>query len=248
MPHSLKKKRLIRAAALLVWVFAAFEAYPDQSDDQIIIAINEIRVSRGLHGLSGDSAASSAAKEHADELARRHTLSHWGLDGSRVAERYRSAGGTGLSAGENLGAGDSIHIIIDAWMNSPSHRDNLLNKDWNALGIGSSQLEGGRIVLVAVFTTSSWQTLSVNGTQDSLRLTGKYRSVGNCQPADVILVVDGLPNRARVLSDSGDETWLLRFDVPAPQGWFDGRWVPAELTCFNHGSAIRLDLLLIPPP
>jgi hypothetical protein len=248
MPHSLKINRFIWLAALLIWVSAASEANPYQSDDQIIIAINAIRVSHGLHSLSDDPAASSAAKEHADELARRHTLSHWGLDGSRVAERYRSAGGTGLSAGENLGAGDSIHVIIDAWMNSPSHRDNLLNKDWNALGIGSSQLEGGRIVLVAVFTTSSWQTLSVNGTPESLRLTGRYRSVGNCQPGDVILVVDGLANRAQILSDSGEDTWLLRFDVPAPQGWLDGRWVPAELTCFNNGSAVRLDLLLIPPP
>ncbi|MDF1567825.1 MAG: CAP domain-containing protein, partial [Spirochaetaceae bacterium] len=100
----MKKNRLILAAALLIWVSAASEAYPDQSDDQIINTINEIRVSHGLHYLSEDSAAASAAKEHADELALRHTLSHWGLDGSRVAERYRSAGGTGISAGENLGA------------------------------------------------------------------------------------------------------------------------------------------------
>lgn len=248
MPHVVTKNSVVRLAVLLLWVLIPSPVFSDQSDEPIINTINNIRVSRGLNRLSGDPAAASTAKKHAAELARRHTLSHRGLDGSRVVERYRNAGGTGLSAGENLGAGDSIQVIIDAWMNSPSHRDNLLNKDWNAVGIGSSQLQGGRIVLVAVFTTSSWQTLSVEESQGNLHITGEYRSAGACPPAEVRLVVDGVANQAGILSASGDETWLLRFNLPAPKGWLGGRWVPAELLCLHNGSVVRSDLLLIPPP
>ena len=48
------------------------------------------------------------------------------------------------SAGENLAGNSSNSGAVDAWMNSPGHRANILNSSYNYTGIGvvSSQKYG----------------------------------------------------------------------------------------------------------
>ena len=159
---------------------------------ETVDGINRLRRKHSLPPLRIDRAAAAAAAGHAQELIRRRTLSHRSEDGRRVLERCRDAGCTGLRAGENLGAGDSAAAVLGGWMKSGSHRRNMLSPRWSAMGAGVGVLDGGRLVIVAVFTSSRWSDtqvvfdhlpsdLPVDSSRDSpagaaLRVSGIYHA------------------------------------------------------------------------
>ena len=78
-------------------------------------------------------------------MERRHYFSHTSRDGSDFVQRIRRTGyfkrASTWFVGENLawGAGpnrSSPRGIVAAWMNSPPHRQNILNSRFREIGIG----------------------------------------------------------------------------------------------------------------
>ena len=202
--------------------------------DGVIAEINALRANHGVGPLRMDEAAMIIARTHAHQLARRRTLSHRSPDGRRVLERYRGEGGTGLTAGENLGAGDSVVAVIDGWMESASHRRNMLNPQWSALGVGFYPLEGGRLVLVAVFTGSQWSATGLEfpnpGDRRTARVTGTFYGQGEIMdPADLILRVAGEPLPPSGFQPGGGKEYRVTFDIPLPPTADPDRSIPAEL-------------------
>ena len=53
--------------------------------------------------------------------------------------------------GENVGHGPSVAAIEQAFMNSPGHRANILNPEFNWAGTGVSVAADGTVYLVQVF-------------------------------------------------------------------------------------------------
>jgi hypothetical protein len=155
----------------------------------VIREINSIRSGEGLQSLKIERSAAAAAFSHAGELGERMTLSHRGLDGTRVNDRYRLAGGTALKTGENLGAGDSVDSIIKAWLVSPAHRSNILSPDWFHVGVGFSRLAGGRIVLVVVFSDSRWEQIAVTLSGKNLIISGKLVLRHGTDPEEINLIL-----------------------------------------------------------
>ena len=94
---------------------------------------NEERRKAGLPALKADFALSDAAAIRAEEAVRQ--FSHTRPDGTPyhtvlTGIKYRQAG-------ENLQAGAATpEEAIHQWMNSPTHRENILYPEYNALGIG----------------------------------------------------------------------------------------------------------------
>ena len=41
----------------------------------------------------------------------------------------------GTPSGENIAQGYSYSIVVNAWMNSPGHRANILNGGWTKIGV-----------------------------------------------------------------------------------------------------------------
>lgn len=72
---------------------------------------------------------------------------HAGSDGSRPADRLRVAGAGGFSAtAENVamvGSGSSPSAVVDMWMGSQGHRDNMLNRMFTHVGVAQASA-GGR--------------------------------------------------------------------------------------------------------
>ena len=72
-------------------------------------------------------------------------LSHTGSDGSSPFDRMRKAGYSGSAMGENIARGYSTsESVVEAWMNSPGHRSNILNRAFQHLGVGMAGTGGGR--------------------------------------------------------------------------------------------------------
>lgn len=99
-----------------------------------------MRADHGLPPLTANSALTSAAQSYTKTMALNDWFSHTGPDGSTLPSRAEAAGYTGWSyLAENLykgPAGDSAASIVQAWLNSPSHRSNILSPQAKEIGVG----------------------------------------------------------------------------------------------------------------
>jgi uncharacterized protein YkwD len=106
--------------------------------------LNGERADHGLAPLAVNDKLGAAASAFAQDLVAGSYFSHTGRDGSDVLDRIERAGyikaDRGWRIGENLawgtGALATPGSIMQAWMNSPGHRENILNPAYREIGIG----------------------------------------------------------------------------------------------------------------
>jgi uncharacterized protein YkwD len=109
-----------------------------------VCLLNAERRDRGLRPLKLNRRLSRAAAAHAGDMVRREYFSHDSLSGASFVDRIRRTGYLGgpraWVVGENLawGSGDrsTPAAIVRAWMNSPGHRANILQRRFREVGIG----------------------------------------------------------------------------------------------------------------
>jgi hypothetical protein len=104
---------------------------------EVIRLTNQYRSDNGLSPLSIDLDLQEAAQQHSQNMANQDFFSHTGLDGSSSAQRALNAGYESSFVGENIGAGyQTPQAVVDGWINSPGHRANILNTNYNEIGVG----------------------------------------------------------------------------------------------------------------
>jgi uncharacterized protein YkwD len=109
----------------------------DELQAQLIDGVNAERAANGLPPLRLNAALDKAAQAHACDNAKRHETSHVSSDGSQLQNRLRRAGYRFAMANENTGRGfGSSQSAVDWWMNSPHHRDNILMRGTQDIGVG----------------------------------------------------------------------------------------------------------------
>lgn len=126
----------------------------DNTAIQIVVAaINSARAQAGLPPLALNPQLIQAAQGHAFDMVSHGNYSHRGTDGSNVNMRVQRAGyGADGWASENWVSVSEPGGAIIWWMNSPVHRNNILNPRWTEMGVGSGGA-GSQIIFVAVFGT-----------------------------------------------------------------------------------------------
>ncbi|WP_222930803.1 CAP domain-containing protein [Allochromatium palmeri] len=98
---------------------------------------NNERQMNGLHRLAWNDLLLASARGHSIDMATNGYFSHTGLDGRDSSDRISDAGYSWNYAAENIAAGQTTPIeVVDAWMNSPGHRANILNSVVCDLGVG----------------------------------------------------------------------------------------------------------------
>jgi uncharacterized protein YkwD len=105
---------------------------------------NQIRAQNGLPLLRGSAKLRRAADGHSAEMVDGHYFEHTSPSGSTMVDRILAAGyvrrDQGWLLGENLewgtGAMATPRGALDAWMNSPGHRANVLRRGYRQLGVG----------------------------------------------------------------------------------------------------------------
>lgn len=110
---------------------------PEDGEAAAVIAeVNRVRAAHGLTPVSADPSLMEAAAEYAEELKSRGALSHYGADGTTPPERAQMAGYGGGNVAEALAAGyPDADSTVEAWMESPAHRDVVLKPDAEAAGV-----------------------------------------------------------------------------------------------------------------
>ena len=112
--------------------------------------LNVLRARAGLRPLRLSRGLASAADSHSKSMARYGYFSHSSEDGSRFWERIgrfyvKPPGWSVYVVGENLIQGETDMTageIIDGWMTSPPHRENLLARTWTEVGLGAVLVSG----------------------------------------------------------------------------------------------------------
>lgn len=103
---------------------------------QVFEEVNEIRADHGLNTLDYNGTLAESAMIHAMDLNHCDFFAHDSLDGTTFFERCSDNGYSGTCTGENIGGGQQTpEAVIDAWMDSPGHRENILYENHTELGV-----------------------------------------------------------------------------------------------------------------
>ena len=123
---------------------------------EIYELINNRRYKSRLRELEWDNDLAEMARRYSEDMARGNFFSHYDKRGRTVVERAENFGIRGWSEiGENLffceGYDDFSNLAVKGWLNSSSHRKNMLNPVWTTTGIGVAADRSGKIYITQVF-------------------------------------------------------------------------------------------------
>ncbi|MEU2156964.1 CAP domain-containing protein [Streptomyces sp. NPDC019396] len=105
--------------------------------EEIVALVNAERAKAGCEPLRVDARMQAVAQAHADDMAARNYYEHVDSEGRHADERLRAAGYPVGMWGENLHRGPEDPVTaMTGWMNSPTHRDNITDCDFEDFGIG----------------------------------------------------------------------------------------------------------------
>ncbi|WP_170516701.1 CAP domain-containing protein [Ruegeria atlantica] len=137
-------------------------------EQEMLALINDERTSRGLSPLQLETRLNASAEDHSTWMLNADIFSHTGSGGSSATERMEDTGFdfTGSwRSGENIawqsergaaGISDDVEQLHQSLMNSPGHRANILNPDYEFIGIGIE--EGDYNGWDAVMVTQNFAT------------------------------------------------------------------------------------------
>ena len=120
---------------------------PDQltipeAQDLTLCLLNVERRNAGLNSLGTDPLLEDAAEKHSSDMVARGYFEHDTPEGVTPQDRigqalYKPAGGW---TGENIAWGNGALVspaaIVDDWMHSPGHRENILRPAFREVGVG----------------------------------------------------------------------------------------------------------------
>jgi len=132
-----------------------------EAEKYVLALINRDREAEGLPKVAWDEIAAAAGRGHAADLAAHGVTAHFGTDGSVPEKRYTEAGGAGMVM-ENAGCfADAVPRELDpdpiyhperlekieqSFMAEvpphDGHRQNILTRRHNAVGVGLAQPKG----------------------------------------------------------------------------------------------------------
>jgi uncharacterized protein YkwD len=122
---------------------AAYRLSGHEARRATLCLINRERAKRGLHALHAEKGPQQAAGAHNRLMLRKDCFSHQCAGERDLVGRIEASGylpcSCSWSVGENIawgsGSSSSPRQIVDAWMGSPPHRANILNGQFEHIGV-----------------------------------------------------------------------------------------------------------------
>jgi uncharacterized protein YkwD len=115
----------------------------DTEQQRVVDIVNRERAAGGCPAVKVNARLTEASQLHSEDQAAHNNMSHEGSDGSSPWDRARRAGYDN-AIGENVAMGyRDAEAVMDGWMNSPGHRNNIMNCDARAIGVGLAMSSGG---------------------------------------------------------------------------------------------------------
>lgn len=109
---------------------------PDGQERLIFHTTNAIRAINGVSALGYSDKAADCVQKHCEDMSERDYFSHDTPEGVTSAQRLKNCGVEYTKCGENLAAGwQDAFGLADGWYNSSGHRKNMLDKNFDYVGI-----------------------------------------------------------------------------------------------------------------
>jgi uncharacterized protein YkwD len=128
----------------------------DSDEDEIFALVNDERRKNNLKSLAWDNQLAEIARDYSRQMAEENFFDHFDPRGANVVVRAKRAKlkhwskiGENLFSVENLKNFDAF--AVKSWMESPTHRENILDADFNTAGIGIVESGDGEIFVTQVF-------------------------------------------------------------------------------------------------
>ena len=112
-------------------------AYGQSYEQQVANLVNKERTQRGLSSLTYNWALAKMAEDKAKDMYNNNYFSHTSPTYGSPFQMMKSYGVSYTAAGENIAKGQRTpQEVMNAWMNSSGHRANILNANYNQIGVG----------------------------------------------------------------------------------------------------------------
>jgi uncharacterized protein YkwD len=123
-------------------------------DDSLALAsmLAAARATSGEPPLARDARLDALAREHAQTMASGHAVAHDAGDGEPT-ERLQAAGLTSRALGENVAHAATVALAHRSLWASPSHRANMLRRDFDRIGVAAVRDERGEAWVVEIFAS-----------------------------------------------------------------------------------------------
>jgi uncharacterized YkwD family protein/spore coat assembly protein SafA len=106
-------------------------------ESQVLTIVNKERQSAGMKPLAMDWELQRVARIKACDMATTGYFSHQSPDYGSPFDMMKQYGISFRTAGENIAKGQrSPQEVMQSWMNSPGHRQNILKSDFTHIGVG----------------------------------------------------------------------------------------------------------------
>jgi len=172
---------------------------------QLLILTNQQRQNSNLAALTDNAELDQAATNKAADMFNKDYWAHNAPDGTTPWTFIKATGYNYVYAGENLARGfNSASDVINAWMNSPEHRQNVLSPNYQNVGfaVATGKLNGEDTVLVVEMLGST-------------NLGGPVASENNNPPA--VAVAPGSPATNNVKTANAQVPTAPTTSAPAIQ-------------------------------
>jgi len=113
-------------------------------EDEVIKLVNAERAKNGLGALKANWQLSRVARYKSQDMVNKGYFSHTSPTYGSPFNMMESFGLKFSAAGENIAYGPRTpQEVMNAWMNSPGHRSNILNPSYTEIGVGLAKTKNG---------------------------------------------------------------------------------------------------------
>ena len=106
-------------------------------EQQVLTLTNQERAKEGLKPLATDAALMESARAKSADMSKNNYFSHTSPTMGSPFDQMKAKGIQYKAAAENIAKGQqSAEEVVKAWMESPGHRQNIMNGSFTHIGIG----------------------------------------------------------------------------------------------------------------
>jgi uncharacterized YkwD family protein/spore coat assembly protein SafA len=124
-------------------------------EQEVIRLVNEERTRIGRKALTENDKLSNVARIKSQDFINNNYFSHNSPTYGSPSEMLRRFNIPFTAIAENIGQGQqSAREVMNDWMNSTMHRNNILNSTYNQIGVGVARDENGRLYWTQIFISN----------------------------------------------------------------------------------------------
>ena len=121
-------------------------------EDEVVRLVNVERAKYGLPALKSHWELARVARYKSQDMIDKNYFSHQSPTYGSPFKMMESFGLRFSAAGENIAYGQRTpQEVVNAWMNSPGHRANILSKTYTHIGVGAAKKSNGTLYWTQMF-------------------------------------------------------------------------------------------------